>query len=801
MTIHRDSNLNLVPISWGWLGTSRLQRRLTKTLDGPPPVDCGPTGGGAITFPAHPERNARCPQPPRHTGRCLLKAPPLQAMGFVIAIALLCGSATAKEFELRGADLRVVGETTWTGGGWGGYHPVRLELTNFGPGRDLELRFLPHERGRGVPTVRRRIRVEQNATARLTLAVPLVGGRTSGRFDVLIDDVPVAALRRDMTLSSPVEEGFPRPSLLIVSADEVSVAGYEAAVAAEARVSSDAYPHGHYMSGRMGYGELRFAFVDPAMLPASWIDYSAVDLVAIPLDTLEALRPDERTALLDWVATGGRLIVSQTGSPPDASDRLKTLLPGTTGKDQTDEWQPAGVEQRRPLLIEAGHGVDLDDFSLPPNEGSPQSIPGGFFDDGSIRTLTQMLPTWPADPAPFFVQRIGFGRIAVVQDDVFAASGADWSWLLRELGGPAITWPVRYGMASGRGDMEFINQPIPGVRGVPTTAFLTLITLFALIIGPVNYFVLWRRKQLSRLVVTVPALAAVTSVLLFGYAALAHGFTTKGRVRSVTLLDPATNTATSISRIAVFAGMAPSSGLRFSNETAVFPLYPFQEGFVDGEVDWTETQALTGGWLKTRTRTQFVTVTRRDERGRLTVTPVEGGLRAVNGLEVPLTHLVVTGSDGTAYIANHVPAGGEAALKPLTDEDWAAIRTLAIDRMPEPPDGLEPDDVAAGLWGNLPWRWYQRGWSPKFREGLLERHLARLIFQSPRGEAPPDEAESTPSVSEETMRVDLAVVDDTLDPLARPHRFLAIAEENPGIDLGDLDVHERGSLHMLMGSW
>ncbi|MGC1275875.1 MAG: hypothetical protein WBC44_19390, partial [Planctomycetaceae bacterium] len=735
-------------------------------------------------------------------------------VGFAIAIALFCGTAAAKEFELRGADLRVVGETTWTGGGWGGYHPVRLEITNFGPGRDLEFRFLPHERGRGVPTVRRRVRVEQNATARLTLAVPLVGGRTSGRFDVLIDDAPVSSLRRDMTLSSPVEDGFPRPSLLIISADEVSVGGFETAVAAEARVSSDAYPMGHYMAGRMGYGELRFAFVDPGMLPASWIDYTAVDVVAVRFDTLAARRPDERTALLDWVATGGRLIVDQTGAAPDASDRLTALLSGATAFESSDGWQPANVAERRPLVLETDHAYEAGDASMIPNEGNPLSIARDVLPPEigqAIETMERALderpsgpvvqPTWPAEPAPFFVRRVGFGRIAVVPGDVFAASGADWSWLLRELGGPAITWPVRYGMASGRGDMEFINQPIPGVRGVPTAAFLTLITLFALVIGPVNYFVLWRRNQLSRLVVTVPALAAVTSVLLFGYAAVAHGFTTKGRVRSVTLLDPATNTATSISRIALFAGMAPSSGLRFSNETAVFPLYPFQEGFVDGEVDWTDTQALTGGWLKTRTRTQFVTVTRRDERGRLTVTPVAGGLRAVNGFEVPLTHLVVTGPDGTAYIANGVPAGGEAVLKPLTDEDWAAIRTLAIDRMPEPPDGLEPEDVAAGLWGGMPWRWYQRGWSPRFREGLLERHLARLIFQSPRGKVTPDEKEPTPSVSDETVRVDLAVVDDTLDPLARPHRFLAVTEENPGIDLGGLDVHERGSLHMLMGSW
>lgn len=756
----------------------------------------------------------------------------------VLCMTALCPSALAREFELRGEDLRIVGETQWTGGGWGGYHPIRCEITNFGPGRDVELLFQPHDPGRGTPTVRRRLRLEQNATARVTLAVPLVGGRSSGRLDVRVAGTGVPGLNVDLALAGPSDGEFPYPSLLIVAPNDVPTRGFDIAMGAAAQsIANPGYPRGHFLTRRRGMGEVRRNTVAPTSLPTAWIDYSAVDIVAMRLDVLESLRPDERAAIFDWVATGGRLIVDRVDAVAVESSRLRDVLT-TTGTDgQTFPWEAADGTHRQPLLLPDDRLPG--EFSAIPNEGSPLSIARDVLPRemqqqldmiesaiGRPANLTMAEPSWSPDPPPFFVKRIGFGRIAAVTGDVFSGNGADWTWLLTELGGPAIVWPVRQGMLSGRGDMEFINQPIPGVRGVPTIAFLTLITLFTLAIGPVNYFLLWRRKQLSRLVVTVPALAAVTSLILFSYAAFAHGFSTKGRIRSVTLLDAGTNTATTISRLALFSGRTPTAGLTFSNDTAVFPMYPFQEQFQVGEVDWTEAQTLTGGWLKTRTRTQFLTINRRDERGRLVVTPNGNGLRVVNGFEVPFTYLVVTDAAGKAYFAEHVAAGSDAVAKPLTDADWGKVREFALDRILEPPPGIEPDEIADGLWGDLRWRWREPTWQPQFREGLLERHLARLIEQTPKQSSdtldspdPPaarathdaaagdndsgatetgeDDGDGDPS----EIRIDRAVVDDTIDLLAKPRHFLAIASENPRIDTGGLEVDEYGSVHVMMGRW
>ena len=84
----------------------------------------------------------------------------------------------------------------------------------------------------------------------------------------------------------------------------------------------------------------------------------------------------------------------------------------------------------------------------------------------------------------------------------------------------------------------------------PLLAFVVLISVFALAIGPVNYYLTWRRKQLYLLVITIPLIAFLTSASLFGYAMLSDGAPgVQSRLRSFTLLDQHSRTAVSFNRI------------------------------------------------------------------------------------------------------------------------------------------------------------------------------------------------------------------------------------------------------------
>ena len=105
----------------------------------------------------------------------------------------------------------------------------------------------------------------------------------------------------------------------------------------------------------------------------------------------------------------------------------------------------------------------------------------------------------------------------------------------------------------------------PGIGGVPVYGFMVLITGFAVLIGPVNYFYLQRKRLLWLLLVTVPVTALVTSVLLVGYSIASHGFSVRSRIRSLTVLDQKSHSAVTVARLALFAGVAPS------RRPAVFP--------------------------------------------------------------------------------------------------------------------------------------------------------------------------------------------------------------------------------------
>ena len=137
------------------------------------------------------------------------------------------------------------------------------------------------------------------------------------------------------------------------------------------------------------------------------------------------------------------------------------------------------------------------------------------------------------------------------------------------------------------GSDEFLEFLIPSVRGVPVIAFLLLITMFTIVIGPFNYIALWKRRRLYLLVLTIPMIALFTSLALFAYSAVAHGFSTKSRARTVTFVDQQAKSAVSIGRIALYAGLAPSDGLHFSQDTGVLPIWPEDHVFESATTDWT----------------------------------------------------------------------------------------------------------------------------------------------------------------------------------------------------------------------
>lgn len=628
------------------------------------------------------------------------------AVAILLTLTALDAQAGGDSFTDRQDDLQLTADWTWAGCGAGGYYPIRIGMRNSGPTREFTVEFTPGQSG--LPHVSRRVKVDQNATASFSLLIPMTGRTSLGQLQVVHDGETLERLSRSILLAD-FDENSSRPGILVISPEPVDSAPLEAAVASLAD------------SGAGGVSPVTgadHAVIEPVLLPGNWVAYSGLDLVVISLDTLTPLAELERSAILNWVRTGGTLFVYNIEEAPRESEAFTRLVARDMQLSERDEWND--------------HSADV-----------------------------------------FATCGMGFGRVLGFRENPFDGSSQDGAWTL-SASRADLRWAARSGVAGRTDNREFLHFLIPGNRSVPVFAFLIFISAFAFVIGPLNYYVLAKHGRLNFLVLTIPGIAVLTTVVLLTYSAASHGVDVKSRVRSLTLLDQNSQRAITTTRLALYAGLAPSDGLRFSPSTAVIPIWPYGAEFQNGRIDWTETQHLSEGWLPSRTRTQFLTVNVRPERGRLTIeTQSDGSLGITNGLAWDLESLLVL-NDGQYFYGTSVAAGAAAALQPVTADQQTELQAQLARSQPALPSDIDTDadiDALNDIGG--------RRISPRGRTefalstGFMERRIA-----------------------EYRQLVDR--IDQTPVPTGR--RWLAVVTEPPGIEFGTETAIIDG-WHLVIGNY
>ena len=689
-------------------------------------------------------------------------------IGVILIAGLLSSSdlfASGETFALNGHDLEVDVDSRWAGCGQGGYCPVRVRVVNRGPARTLTFRIAKSYQP--IAGVRQTVEVPQNATLSLTLSLPMVNFSTSGEFRVEQSGGVLENMKHNVNLPESNVSELGRPGVLVVAPSVVDFQPFEDGATTFRQTgggttgaSTGSTPH---------YGVSRNSncvALPRSALPGSWIDYSGLDIVSIPLDELSKLPKGTRSALVQWARCGGTLLVTGAGDLDLASGSLAKVLVSDAASASIWSWTDPKPSDREVSQI-----VHQDVGSGSTTISTPVGGPG----------------EWARETSPFRMTDIGFGKLVLFRNEPFPGTAQDWFWWLKSAGGIARwDWGKRHGESARNGTSDFLLFLIPGIGGVPIVMFLVLITIFAVVIGPLNYFVLARRKKLHLLLLTIPAVAFVTSLLLFSYAILSHGFGVKARCRSLTFIDQATQSAVTFGRLSLFAGQAPSAGMTFSRDTAVYPIWPENEEFDAGQVDWTNSQILTSGWLRSRTRTQFLTVGHRTERGRLEVTsPSPGKLTVANGFEWGFEPLVVANEQGKLFVGKSVPAGGSIDLQPATADELKAVVDAMQQHPLEIPSGIANSGSASDtFWGSS--RRYRSGsyYGYGYNNVAWHQHesLMEIAWHRLR----------TGAVAPGNASLDLSVV---------PRTFYGLATQTPHVELGVPKATEINSLHAVMGRW
>jgi hypothetical protein len=705
-----------------------------------------------------------------------------------LALAAIIGAlfpapllAVGTESLRRAHDLHLTVDSRWAGGANGGYYPLRIGLKNLARPRSLEFVFSdPTGPGPRIPTVSRLVQIDQNASLQFSLSIPLVSAGTTGQLRVLENGRELDELTQRVSVAEAQQSGNDRPSLLVISPtpSQVDCAKFEEAVQSLAHSPPPA-------AGGMGFRPYSFPVgmrandfqvIGPQLLPESWIDYSALDIVAISLATLEKMSPLAHSALLKWAATGGTFVIYDVRGAADSSTDLTRLLDLANHPPQCRTWQAADPEQHRPITL-------FSDTFIMGGVALPARSPGGMAagiatekaDEPDMLSRVANQAVWPIAPETF--SRLDFlaGQVYAFPGNPFPGAAIDWAWWIKSAKLSQMKWTSRNGTSSRLQHPEFSAFLIPGVGAVPLLAFVVLISLFAVLIGPVNYFLVRRRKQLYLLVLTIPAIAFLTSVTLFGYSMFSDGFGVQSRLRSFTVLDQYSKTALCWNRISLYAGMTPSAGLKFSPDTVVLPVWRDPSGFESGYVDWTNTQHWSRGWLRSQTAAQFETIALRAERGRLNVKRANAGeVEVANGLAWPIEALLVVDDAGQTYTGRMLRAGGTLRLTKASPEDLAVLsRAGDVDQLKAPPGA---DSISTGPFS----RARHRVWTPHYGEpqepltfsgSQLESGL-KLLAESSSGA--------------------------TAGKLS-PRTYLALISENPGVELGIERTNATAGLHVVLG--
>ncbi|WP_254513769.1 tripartite tricarboxylate transporter TctB family protein [Anatilimnocola floriformis] len=515
-------------------------------------------------------------------------------------------------------------------------------------------------------------------------------------------------------------------------------------------------------------------YLHPAELPERWIELSSFDLIIFSLQDLTDLakqRPKTLRAIADWVRAGQTLIVYNTGKEFKDLAQLEEVLQlpprpsAETAKFRG--WREPHKRNRgdelRTLMSDGRYNRRAYTMPTPvATQGATTEEPGGSVDKN-----------WA-----FVIRPAGLGNVMAFADDPFPGNKRDWNWALNSLPGDSWNPTQRTGSSQQQRNEDFWNFLIPGIGQAPVLSFLVFITLFVVIIGPVNYYVLQARRRLYMLLVTVPVGAFLVTLGLFVYAMFTDGLGVKSRVRSYTALDQRAGVAATTSRQAYYASMAPSRGLMFQDDTVVLP-FLHEPTFRNGQrsmhraVSWSEhEQQLRSGYLSSRTLSQLLVTKSAATTAALKIGVAKGDkLTVTNNLETKVDYLLVKDEDGTYFVGKNVKPGEAELTKIDPDAASTELGRRLNEFRPAFPDGYDENlhDTNIDLF-SFGSRYYNRWGNSQTSQAqsLLERNLVRFANLSRQ-------------------------------PL-EPKSYVALAATNPFVPMGTT-TRQYGSLHVIEGNY
>lgn len=495
--------------------------------------------------------------------------------------------------------------------------------------------------------------------------------------------------------------------------------------------------------------------IHPHALPTQWRWYVPVTLLLVPLDDFRWLaeeRPEQFQAIRRWTYMGGNLLLLDADSTAARREVAGRLSLSAT----PDQWQPVYFDPRDPAVTKQWKKIQLRLFGsqLPP-----------------------FSPTDPGlDPRSALVTSAGWGRVYAV--DLEQMNQSPWNWRAIWLSGPTPPTSIAY---AGGGNYHSPSDQywyglIPEVGERPVAAFVILITVFSLMIGPVNFWLVHRAGYTRAIMITIPLIGITASALFLTVYVLRDGLQTRGRIRSVTILDQPRSEAFSWSRQSTYAAFAPD-GFRVPQGAYVAPVlspsarYDVKIPFVLEQNGDAETYR--GRMVASRKLVQAVVGHVAQTDARLAVG---------------------RGTSGKVTVRNRLGCSVSGVVLRDTDGNWHLGQTVRPDAR------LELAPVSADRATTELRRWYDR-WPTEPSSIITEYYSRRLISRLLGTNTPPLTADTLLSERITPFLIEQSVERVLNRSELRPGEYAALVESPPFVPIGVPSDQRTPDLELVIGQW
>ncbi len=198
----------------------------------------------------------------------------------------------------------------------------------------------------------------------------------------------------------------------------------------------------------------------------------------------------------------------------------------------------------------------------------------------------------------------------------------------------------------------------------PIGMLVLIMSIFVILVGPVNFVFLSKRKHTALMILTIPFISLLFCFLVFSYVAISSGFTLNGKIYGFTYLDQNERLAATCAHVSILAPNMTRRNLVFDANDNVCLYHRTTINVLDKPGMQIDSSA-----IPVRTPLNYTVKRCETTNERIRINPITDGYEIVNGLSAPLLHFMYRDINGRLYYAENVPEGKRVPLARLAKED------------------------------------------------------------------------------------------------------------------------------------